>query len=593
MAAVFGWLFFSGSFIGGVLERQSAKITGSPLKFSGNPEISLFPASITLRGVSWQSPGKEPLYKFSAGFIRASFDLFSFIHKQIRIKEVFAIEARLEINGDAPSPPPASGGDAGGGQEADSGKLSFLLDRVVARDGAFSYFYSGQAIQLSQINLSADGFGPRREANVKCDFFSNSLIAGSAVTGNMAIRTKLKYYHPNLTFRNLAATFTATENPAFTFLSPLSLEGEGALNINNLLVRVTSAQIKTAIGQFIVKGEYESAGESFSGHVSWDFNMASPRAPAGDLEKYGVALESPVEYKDNVLSFPDIAVSAGSSKGSGELSLSFPPGDAPDKISGKLELGVVNLPAKKESGETKIRRSRDRGGAAMSWPSLDISLTAAGVQYGDFSCRDLSLALTGESGVYALKDLRFAWASGEAEGSGSVDLPGKTITLATSGKNIDIGKALLELGVDGFRGGAADFDSRLVFTGLDWKNIKRNLAGDINFTARNVRVALMERIVKFVSRFSSSAGALPESIDIFSVKARAEKGMLKVDPALLKSNALAAEARGEIDLERETMDAQLDLRIFGMAFPIALSGPLSNLSWRIEPSWLKKIWREF
>lgn len=593
LAAACGWLFLNSSFIGGALERQSAKITGSPLKFSGNPEISLFPASITLRGVSWQSPGKEPLYKFSAGFIRASFDLFSFFHKQIHIKEIFAIDASLEINGDAPSPPAASGHEPDGVQEADSGRMSFLVDRVVARDGAFSYFYSGQAIQLSRINLSAEGFGPRREADVKCDFFTNSLIAGSAVTGNMAIRTKLRYYRPNLTFRNMAVTFTAMENPAFIFLSPLSLEGEGALNMDNLFVRVTASQIKTAIGQFIIKGEYDNTDESFSGHVSWDFNMASPRAPASDLEKYGMVLASPVQYEGRVLSFPDIAISAGPSKGSGELRLAFPPGNAPNKISGKLALGVVNLPVKKESGETRARRSRDRGGAAASWPDLDLSLTAAGIHYGNFACKDLQFALTGESGVYKVKDLRFSWASGEAEGSGSADLPNKTVTLATSGKNIDIGEALMELGVDGFRGGTADFDSTLVLAGLDWKNIKRNLSGDINFTARDVRVSLMERIVKFISRFSSSAGALPEGIDVFSVKARAEKGLLKIEPALLKSRLLAAEANGEINLERETMKAELNLRIFGMAFPIALSGRLSDLSWRIEPSWLKKIWREF
>ncbi len=586
------WLFLNSSYMGKIIVRECLESTGSILKFGENPVFSLFPASVRLQNVLWQSPGKEPLLKFSSRLIRINFDLFSLVKKQIHINEIFADGANFVINENVPSTPASDSNSQSG-----SDKMSFLIDRLVVHHGQFKYFYSGSIIKLSQINLSAEHLGPRQEMDVKCDFYSDSEIEQEGITGNMAIRTKLKYYFPNLTFRQTSLTFTATEDPLFMLLSPLSLDGEGALNIDDWSFRVTSSQIKTSLGQFILSCEYNAPSESFDGHLSLDFNLASQKEQQINEDQfinYRIVLQSPFSFKNRILAFPDIAISAGPSKGSGNLKCVFPQGDQNTRITGSLSMGVLSLPAGDNENVSNARgHKQQKDTLTSSWPALDLSFSVAGLNYHNFSCRDLDFHLTGEDGVYNLNNLRFIWASGKANGSGSVNLKDKNFTLKTSGNDINIGRALWELGVNGFQDGLASYNSELASSGFDWVSIKKNLSGNISFKAQNVKVSVMEEITKFLSRFSSNASSLPQSIDIFTLDARANKGKLDINPLLLKSKALEAKAEGEINLEKDSLQAQLNLNIFGMNLPIALYGPLSGLSWRIEPAWLNKIWKEF
>lgn len=583
------WLFLNSSFTGGLLERLCFEYTGSALKFSGNPEIKFFPASLTIRDVSWQSPGKEPFLKFSARFLRISPDLFSLARNQIHIKEIFANEASLEINESAPSPPWPK--DDPSSQAASPS--TFAVDRLVSRNSGFSYYYADQAARLSQMNLSAERLAPRQEMDLQCDFFTDSRIAGEIIAGNMAIRTKLRYYSPNLTFRQAALTFTATENPALTALSPINLDAEGALNINDWSFRVNSSQIKTSMAQLMLNGGYDASKELFDGYLSLDFNLAAQDAEEADRLKYHLVFASPLQYKNRILSFPDIAASSGSSKGSGSLQCVFPSGNKAAAVTGRLALGVLSLPAEKGRGSASGPAWKKETGGAVSWPSLNLSLSAQAINCGRASLKDVSLKAEGGGGGYRLDSLRFGWASGKASGSGSISMRDKLIKISADGNNVDIGKALWELGVDGFHGGSAAFSADLSAAGFDWPSIKKSLNGSLSFDARNTRVSILEEITKFMSRFIPKAGGLAESIDMFSIKARADGGKLFIDPMLIKSQSLEAAAKGEINLEKDSLSAQLSLKAFGMSLPIALYGPLSKLSWRVEPAWLEKIWREF
>lgn len=596
------WFYLNSSFFADLLAQKCQDLSGSSLKFKKNPKITLFPATLSMEDIIWQSDKKDLEINFSARFLRISISLSSLLNDQVYIPEIFASNASLEIkNKNQNSPPPTQDQAEDKKNNSQIEKFPLLLNRIVLQNSSFSYTGLDQALSLSRINLSAEHFGPRQETDVKCDFFiswgsSESEESNKDLAGNVAIRTKLRYYAPNLTFRQTALTYTSTSGQFLTSLSPIAMEAEGSLNLNDLSIHLGNSLLKTLNCQLSLKGDYRSLENTFNAYISLDYNPmpTHPKLEAAKLpSNYNVVMAGPVLYKDNIIDFPDIAISSGASKGSGKIKYIFAsPGQAP-KLQGKLDSCILNLYKKKKDEKiptkTQVVRKKKNSNQGFSWPDIDIAFSAPAINYDKFSCQDIQFQLQGSSGKYDLKNLNFLWASGRAQGSAQINVPHQILMLKTTGTDINIGKALWELGIDGFQNGMASFEANLAFSGFEGLSMKKSLAGNFSFNAQHVKVSLLEEMSKFLTRFSPKTALLPDGIDDFTVKAHAENGKINLDPLLFESKALKAVAHGKIDLLTDRLDAQLSLNVFGMNLPIAIDGKLSKLSWHIEPTWFKRF----
>lgn len=597
------WAFLNSSFLGDKLAEKTYELTGSRLEFKNKPKISFFPLSLSVRDISWQSREKEPVYKFSAAFLRININFWSLLNEQVHIKEIFIAEANLQIDTQKTSPKKSIQKKEIRYSKSLWEKWPFMLDRLVLQNATFNYSDPNQNILLSQMNLSAGHFGLRQETDLKCDFlFSQTFLEEakkpSEIAGNAAIRTKLRYYAPNLTFRQTALTFTATKNPFLGWLSPISLESEGAYNLEEDALRLSSFQLKSTPCQIMLKGDYSASEQSFLGNISLDFNLARQGGHIeqdSELANYDIVLASPVQIRAGHILLPDIAITSGNSKGSGKLECRLP-AKAEETLTlfGNLAFGKINIPIRLKTGLTNSNPDGQveykKVSGKIVWPDLNLAFSANELEYDRFSSTNLGFQLKGQNGIYDLENLHFNWASGESAGSGCLNLQDKLLILHTSGKKVDLGRALWEMGLDGFEGGIANYESHLALSGLDLPSIKRSLTGELSFEAQNVKIAILEDITHFLSRFSSQASRLPNGLDLFSLKAKALNGNITMDPILLRSKGISASAKGEINLVKDKINAQLDLKAFGINFPISVNGNMSHLSWRIEPTWLKKLW---
>ena len=593
------WRWLNGPFLAKLLAGKSQALTGSPILLKGDPKLDFFPASITLSGVSWRSPGSDPACEFSANRLRADFEPLSLFDDQIHITRLAAISPRLKLNLAAGRQLPHFGEEkpAGKGQGGSAEKMPILLDRLLIQNGEVSFEDDDLALRLGQLNLAADGFGPRRETDLKCDFSISAGKPGEAadLAGNLALRAKPRLYQGNLTFRQASLSFTATEGKALMALSPIALELEGSFNLEEQALRLTGARASAGSARLLLAGDYLARERSFDGHASLTLGApeeAEADAPEAPGSGYGVAFAGPARLRGESLSFPDLAISSGGSKGSGKLDCRLPGNGRPARIAGELAFGRLILPI--VEGKGKGRAAPDGGGARAKgkapWPELDLAFSASALEIGGFKSRDASFQLSGSEGRYALDGLRFIWAGGQAGGSGKVDLNDKLVMLKTKGEKLNLGEALLELGVKGFEGGLASYDAALAATGFDLRSIKSSLAGDFSFEARDVKIRVLEDMSRFLSRFSPGQRLVPKGLNLFSVSARGANGLLEIGPVFIKSDAYSAQASGKLSLPKDSVDAQVDLKAFGMSLPVQISGALSDLSWRIEPEWLKKLW---
>lgn len=533
---------------------------------------------------------------FTAREARIALFPLELLHDQLHIREIYLDEPTLEIKVIAASEDAQR--KIGRDNTASSAdKFSLVLDRLMLREGKFIFKKGNQILYLSQLNASADHIGSRQETDLKCDFLGSfgNLLADKlspVIAGNMAIRTKIRYYAPNLTFRKTAITVTATENPTAIWLSPLTAEMEGVLNTDTLSLRLTTSTFKSSVCALNLDGEYNGLDKSFRGLGSLSFFQEDP-ARDEDFHKYDLVLASPVNMEKYKISFPDIAISSGSSRGSGQLELRLAQNDENMKLEGNLAFGALSIPVKKEKGRTKSKPqpTHDDAKKKMLWPEVNISISAHELYYDRFSFSKINFQFLGSGGVYDLRDLIFDWANGTASGKGHINFTEKLVQLKTDGKNIEIGKALGELGISGFQGGQADYDANLAAIGFNMQNIKESLTGDFNFKSRNVKISLLEEIGGFVSRFNIKGLLIPKAIDNFNLNAHAENGKINLDASANATDRLKATLKGDVLLATDAVSAQINLDILGMALPVGIDGTLSDISWRIEPAWLKGLFK--
>lgn len=204
IAAFLGIHFFGGAYLG----KKVSSLGGSSLELGAQPQFSLFPPRLSFADISWRGSLNGLAASFSAAGAEVRPDLLAFIFGKGGLAEVVLDHPILTI---AQTP------EAGKTSQPGAIRLP-VLERLVVRDGRLRL----PGLELGNLRLTATNLNPRQEADVQCDFM---LAAGATQIGAVALKSKLHYYAPSLTFRSGFASFTAEGLD----LSPVQAQFSGSI----------------------------------------------------------------------------------------------------------------------------------------------------------------------------------------------------------------------------------------------------------------------------------------------------------------------------------------------------------------------------
>lgn len=208
LLTAFGFCFhyLDGSHIGEKITAITSR-NGCPLVFHSKPDFSLFPPRLSFAAISWNGQGCGSSIRFTASSGSVRPDLLSFLFGRGTLKEVILEKPDILIE-------PAARAKPGFARQA----AMPAIDRLVLRDGLLRW----RDLKLADLRMTAVGIDSRNATDAQCDFV---LYAGDSQIGNVAIKSNLHYYAPNLTFRDGSAAFTA----ACRQLEPIQAQFSGSI----------------------------------------------------------------------------------------------------------------------------------------------------------------------------------------------------------------------------------------------------------------------------------------------------------------------------------------------------------------------------
>lgn len=203
------------------------------------------------------------------------------------------LEVRESVAGTAaagknPQPPAnAAGKKDAGAAEAPSDALPVELSRLVMRQGEVIYGDAqGNSVHIKDLNLSVENLRRREEAALQCDFAfdldrGEKHGASGKLAGTLALSAKLRYYAPDLTFRRISLTFTPLSGMLPKEAGPVQLACEGALNLQNLALRLAKARLSLPQATLNLNGEATLAPLVFKGRADLEGSPRKLAALAG------------------------------------------------------------------------------------------------------------------------------------------------------------------------------------------------------------------------------------------------------------------------------------------------------------------------
>lgn len=586
------WLFTNGEYIGAKVSDAIAKATGDAPQFQKNPEISLFPPTLNFKNVSWQSSANSPEIRLAVQKASVKVALSSLFSGQMAIREINLDNPVLEISDHGDSSRDRQKSRQISGNER--GELHFEIDRLLIQNGKFVYKDASIKYDFTEMNVSADNLGPKLEADIKCDFLLDAArVSGNEkgsrlFSGNLAISAKMRYYLPNLTLRQASATFTPTQGVLPLWLSPLGLEFEGAINLDNRDLRVNNASFSFPSGQMALKGAGNLDNKTFMGHATLELDTGKLCGFTFNTQKNReLVADGALSFNKDRAGLQNLAVQTGDSQGSGNLEFKLPNGKNPVLVSGQLTLGQLDLlKTCIHSGQGRQVTGSQAGIAVPmdSYPEVNIKISAQGIKYGKFHVGNIHFGVNGENGIYAVRQLDMDWAGGRIEASMSCALPDGQIIISAQGENIDPANAIGQFGLGGFSGGRGKFRADLAASGPDMDSVKKTMGGSIYCEAANVRIEALTEMSKLLPTLGKNY--IPEGVELFSANAAVKKGIMDIKPITLKSRGLDAAGNAVFNLPADYLDGNIRLKTMGLDLPLVFRGSPEKLSWSINRDYL-------
>lgn len=593
IAAIWGGMYFINSgFLSAKISQNTQEATGAPLNLTGKTKLSLFPLAISIGSGSWQMPDKggnalNTRVTFQAARIEP--ELLPLLHGQLIFKEIFLDKPHVVIRMPAKAVHTARQDASPQTQAADDnpGNVDLPLpeiDRITVQGGTLRLEDSSIDTELANINLSVENLRRKQEADLKCDFGLSIFQKGGSDTpehqGNMAFRAKLRYYTPNLTFRQAALTYTSTRGDIPPWLSPVRISFEGAANLANLHFNLASSTISLPNGQASLNGEGKLAPTWFKG--KFNMEIAPPDKDSGSSAPL-LSLKSASEFEDFSLKMNDLAINVAGASGTGNLLAILPHGAIPLKIEGDLVLGAVHIDRLLPLFEkrTAQRQEINKGSSAAGWPEIRLGATLDELDYGKIKLLKPALKLHGTDGYYQLDKFSCDFANGKITVDAGANMAAGTFYLNANASGIEPGQALAQFGLNEFEGGEASFRANFKAEGFDSATIVTTLNGSGHLSARNTRIKILESLNKILSFMGKSEAAIAGDNQVecnFSV----DNGLARIAPLEITAKGLQAKGTATCNLRDSQIEGSADFKIFGFNLPLSFKGTPGNI--RLVPT---------
>lgn len=337
------------------LPRQldNMAILGKPARFAGPPSVSWAPPALLLGECSWEGRFYGMKASLSARSVRIVPDILSLWGSQPELKEivvdkpVICLETREAATAGAPY---ARDEEAGG-----SSAWSVGIERFVAQDGSLRYVDGGRELILENLRISGENLRPRHDAGLQCDFGLRARSGGAEIlNGNFAMKTWVRYYAPNLTFRDGSATFTVIGPESLKVFSPSQAQFDGAFNFNTFQGRVAAASVDAPPGRVELAGE--TGVDVFSGKGRLELDMTKI-GPAGGV----LAVDSPFVLKHDTLELRGADVSWGGFQAAADIDVhSAAVSDRVLDLLGQWADGTLQISLDKRGAGFQLRLLGDR-----------------------------------------------------------------------------------------------------------------------------------------------------------------------------------------------------------------------------------------
>ena len=602
---------------GFVVERiaeVTERATGAPLLLEAPPHLTLLPPGIRFGQARWQGTLGGNALEVSLHGGMARLELAPLFSGNIVISELRLDRPEADIRLGPPGGDPGAAGtpdkapDAA--RKAPDDALPFELARLTVSQGSLRITDGARRAAISGFNLALENLRRREEASVQGDLVLAVSEAAPATAdaaplleGNLAFKGGLRYYAPNLTFRQLSLVFTPLGGVIPRGLAPLQLTGEGALDLASLEFRLGAARLSAPQARLTLQGQGALAPPAFAGDAQLTGSVEKLAALAG-LALPGAGADS-LDLRCRLgltrqgLRLTGIGGAAAGVSLDGALALELPAarGAAP-ALSGSLRLGALALDrwlgaappreAQAPAPQAAPRPAQAAPAAAASpLPALDLRLAIAALRHGAFALQDVSLHLTGAAGRYALRDLGAKLPGGGALGGAlTLDRDAGAWTLAASGREINIGALCAAAGKPGLASGRGAFNARLRAAGTDSRALLASLEGDGVLEAHDLASPALHGAVAALKALPLRGLAIPDRIDSVAAPFTASGGEITARPVTILAGGLSARGEARVSLPREYLEGSATVAAAGLTIPLDFKGPFGDIAVSVDPKFL-------
>ena len=509
---------------------------------------------------------------------------------------------------------------------AEPATLPIELKRLVLRQGSINYTgATGQTLHINDVNLSIENLRIGQEATVQGDFsfaLGNKLANAAAqadnqpgnLSGTLAFTSRLRYSPPQLLFRQTALTVTPLTGALPKEAGPLQLTCEGTLRLTDLHLQLTRAILNTPQARMTISGEAALGAPTFNGSLEIEGSPQKLAALAGHTFKAvagkdELRFRTMLRYVPNAMNLSQMQLQVDDISLRGGLRFEFP-ADAPLGITADIQAGVINLTpylpaAETPAAEGKAQDTKSQGSkattseadaahakkagkpdpaAAQKMPSVDIRAKIAAISKGGLQVKDITLALKGEKGHYALNSLAASLGSGGSiKATGSVNMANETCAIKALAADVDLGPLLVALGKGRTVDGLAMLDTDLTMDCASAAEMRQSLSGRGLIEIRQLHVPAMAELGKSLPMLAGKGGPLPDRFDLTRAPFTAKNGEINAAPITVTSPSLNAAGKARISLPRQNIDAAMDIKTLGLTIPVTAKGPLSDISYGVDP----------
>lgn len=485
--------------LGRIFTRLLANYAHSSIVMLQNPDISLKKGLIEFGRTKFCIIGPKQAFLINIPAGEADIDPLDLFFGNFNVREI-----RLNAPSLAPIAPDSIPDPWDISFAEENSPARATVQRLLIQKGEFYWQRGSRSARLEQINLSAV-LGAQQEIELKGDFLLKAQ-ASCAVSGNLAFRSKIHYYSPNLTLRHTAISFTPLEWPLPIPAGPLRLAFDGALNPQTSLLRMADCNLDWPDGSLTLKGAARLDTGSISAEFFLEDFLTEAEREAGTKS---LRLQGFLERQSGDLRLEEMTIQAGDITGSGELSLAFS-GEKP-VLGGKIDLGKITF------GDLPVLlRIFRQGAATAAWPRIDLRVLGAAIEGNGFELRKPAFMLVGERGKYDLKNLTFTAANGRIGGIVQLDLTDNSWRMEANGKKIALARLDVPICKDARARGTVNF--QLKAGGTDAEKPNFGLKSDFNLEFDNFQCRPAQGFMDILDDNARKIFASTFALDKFSGK---------------------------------------------------------------------------